>query len=41
VSAQIAGILLGIFSLLMSALIFWGGFLEEKRANASRDARVR
>jgi len=41
VSAQTAGILLGVFSLLMSAFIVWGGFAEEKRANADRDARVR
>jgi hypothetical protein len=41
VSAQTAGILLGIFSLLMSAFIYWGGFVEEKRANANRDARAR
>ena len=40
VSAQIAGILLGVFSVLASAFIIWGAFAEEKRANADRDARV-
>jgi hypothetical protein len=32
-SAETAGILLGVFSALMSAFIFWGGFVEQNRAN--------
>jgi len=34
VSAEVAGILLGIFSVIMSVVIYWGGFAEQKRANA-------
>jgi hypothetical protein len=34
VSAEVAGILLGIFSAIMSVVIYWGGFAEQKRANA-------
>jgi len=41
VSAQIAGIILNVLALVISAVIIWGGFVEQKRANAARDARVR
>jgi hypothetical protein len=39
VSAQVVGLLLGVFSVLMSAFIIWGAFAEQQRANAERDAR--
>jgi hypothetical protein len=40
VSAQTAGILLGIFSGIAAAVIYWGGFAEEKRATALDQARL-
>jgi hypothetical protein len=40
VSAQTAGILLGIFSGIAAAIIYWGGFAEEKRANALLQERI-
>lgn len=40
-SAQTAGILLGIFSAVAAAVFYWGGFVEEKRANQEFDARPR
>jgi hypothetical protein len=33
VSAQVAGILCGVFAAFMSVLIYWGGFAEQQRAN--------
>jgi hypothetical protein len=33
VSAQVAGILLGVFAVIMSIVIYLGGFAEQKRAN--------
>jgi hypothetical protein len=33
VSAQVAGILLGVFSVIVSIVLFWGGFVEQRRAN--------
>jgi len=41
VSAQLAGIILNVLALVVSGVIIWGGFAEQKRANADRDARVR
>jgi hypothetical protein len=38
VSAQTVGIILSIFSVLCSALIYWGGFKEEQRATADTEA---
>jgi hypothetical protein len=40
VSAQTVGILLGIFSGIAAAVIYWGGFAEEKRANALDQTRI-
>jgi len=34
VSASTVGIILSIFSVAVSALIYWGGFQEEKRSIA-------
>jgi hypothetical protein len=39
VSAQTVGILLGIFSGIAAAVIYWGGFAEEKRAGAMDQPR--
>jgi len=36
-----AGILLGVFSLVFGAFIFWGGFVEQRRANKDFAARRR
>jgi hypothetical protein len=33
VSDQVAGILLGIASLVIAAVLVWGAFAEERRAN--------
>ncbi|GAC1491153.1 MAG: hypothetical protein NVS2B8_14820 [Vulcanimicrobiaceae bacterium] len=41
VSAVTAGIILNVLALVISAIIVWGAFVEQKRANASRDERVR
>lgn len=38
VSAQTAGILLGIFSIFASLVVFWGAYAEQNRTN--RDARA-
>ena len=38
-SAQMAGILLSVFSVLMSAFIFWGGFVEQNRSNREYRAK--
>ncbi len=38
-SAETAGILLGVLSALMSAFIFWGGFVEQNRANREYRAK--
>lgn len=38
VSAQVAGILLGVFSVVVSVVIFWGAYAEQNRSN--RDAEV-
>jgi hypothetical protein len=40
VSAQTVGIILGIFSGIAAAVIYWGGFAEEKRASAMDQARI-
>jgi hypothetical protein len=32
--------LLGVFSAVAAAVIYWGGFAEEKRANAADQARI-
>lgn len=40
VSAQTIGIILSIFSVLVSAGIYWGGFVEEKRAAADAEAAL-
>jgi hypothetical protein len=32
VSASVIGIILSIFAILVSVLIYWGGFKEEQRA---------
>jgi len=33
VSASIVGIILSVFSVLCAAVIYWGGFAEQKRGN--------
>jgi hypothetical protein len=38
---QTVGILLGVFSGLVGALIFWGGFAEQARANKEFEARLK
>jgi hypothetical protein len=38
-SAQLAGILCGVFALVMAAVIYWGGFVEQERANKDFSAR--
>jgi hypothetical protein len=40
VSPQVVGILLGVFSAVAAAIIYWGGFVEEKRANALDETRI-
>jgi len=40
VSAQLAGILCGVFAVLMSIVIYWGGFAEEHRAEKEHASRV-
>jgi hypothetical protein len=37
VSAQVIGIILSVFSILMGIVIYVGGFSEEKRANVDFD----
>jgi hypothetical protein len=34
VSVEVIGVLLGVFAAIMSVVIYWGGFAEQKRANA-------
>jgi hypothetical protein len=34
------GILLGVFSAIAAAVIYWGGFAEEKRANGLDQTRI-
>jgi hypothetical protein len=33
VSVELTGVLLGVFAAIMSAVIYAGGFAEQKRAN--------
>jgi hypothetical protein len=33
VSASTVGIILSVVSLVLAAIIFWGGFAEQKRGN--------
>jgi hypothetical protein len=33
VSASVIGIILSVFSLAFAGLIYWGGFVEQKRGN--------
>jgi len=34
VSAEVVGVLLGVFAAIMAIVIYIGGFAEQKRANA-------
>jgi len=40
VSAQTVGIVLGLFSAAVAAVLYWGGFVEQARANRVFDRDV-
>jgi len=40
VSAQVVGILCGIFSIIAAAVIYWGGFAEQARASQQYAERL-
>jgi hypothetical protein len=40
-SPQLTGILLGVFSAIVGAIIIWGAFFEQNRANSEYKAKGR